>query len=87
MVDTILEDLWANVGETLIKLRLHEDGLFNREGRRTNLSPTNMERIANHCPNLRSLGLGLECNGRGWVSPSPGVALTSNIKLTTSTAT
>ena len=81
------DDLWASVGKTLIKLRLHEDEFFNKEGRRNVLSPTDMERIAKHCPNLRSLGLDLECNGQEWVSSSPDVALTSNIKLTTSTAT
>lgn len=60
------EDFWQNVGKTLTKLRLHEDGNFDRVGQIPVLSVKDLVCIAKYCCNLRSLGLDLECNGQEW---------------------
>ena len=61
-------DFWEHFGTTLIKLRLHEEDVLNRVDENVILCSTIMGCIAEHCHNLRSLGLDLECNGKEWVS-------------------
>ena len=61
-------DICELVGTTLIKLRLHEEDVLNRVNEHAALYSTIMGGIAQHCHNLRSLGLDLECNGIEWVS-------------------
>ena len=61
-------DLCELVGTTLIKLRLHEEDILNRVGENAALYSKVIGCIAEHCHNLRSLGLDLECNGKEWVS-------------------
>lgn len=62
------EDFWQNVGTTLTKLRLHDDGTSDTVGRRSIFSKKDLVCLAKYCRNLRSLGLDLECNGQEWVS-------------------
>ena len=61
-------DFCELVGTTLIKLRLHEEDVSNRIDANAALHSTVIGRIAEHCHNLRSLGLDLECKGKEWVS-------------------
>ena len=80
--DLATKDFWEIVGKSLIKLRLHEGEAHLRTEESAILSSKILVLIANHCPNLRSLGFDLVCNGQEWVSSSPGVVIPSNIKLT-----
>lgn len=64
----IADDFWGNLGKTLTKLRLHEDEKRDGISTRHTLSVTDVGRIANYCPKLRSLGLDLACSGQEWVS-------------------
>ena len=61
-------NLWELVGTTLIKLRLHEEDVLNRDDDNAVPYSRFMGCIAEHCHKLRSLGLDLECNGKEWVS-------------------
>ena len=85
-VQAAKEDFWQNFGKTLIKLRLHEEQSPYRPSQRATLPYADIERIAKCCPNLRSLGLDLECSGREWVRLSPCVVPPFYINLTASTA-
>ena len=83
-IDRLVADkgLWESAGSSLINLRLHEEEAQHRA-----ILPSNiLDCIVRYCPNLRSLGLGLECNGQEWVSSSPRVVLRSYIRLTESIA-
>ena len=77
--DVAANDFWESLGKTLTKLRLHEEVVSCRIGESD--LPQVMGCIAGHCRNLRSLGLGLQCNGQEWVSLNLCVIIPSNTKL------
>ena len=86
-IQTANGELWEKCGKTLIKLRLHEEEDPHRRRQRATLSFADIECIAKHCRNLRSLGLDLQCNGRKWVRLNCRVVFPLNVKLTASAAT
>ena len=60
------EEFWQSRGQSLIKVRLHEN-INSDSGKRTLLPPAIIGYIAKYCRNLHSLGVDLECDGQKWV--------------------